>query len=597
MDTIEGAIPIDQFIPDEPSPAGSPTPEGAIPVDQFKEDDQPPSGAIPVDHFISDEDKYETGGQQALSGLEGLARGASAGLTDTLAVKMREGASALGMPDKYLHYIAPQAEDIYQRKEHNPVTSMATEIAGNLALMKNLPQMGSKVVNSMLQMGLIAGGDELSSYMLGHGDPAGAAAAHIAGSTGLALLTHGASRYAGKYMSGGLRALEAKKIGDKLPGWLVGISQKALNPEGIANIEKMVPREILEKFKPKDIESGQKFYDAVVSRATGTGAKLGSRIISGAIGDVVGGPVGLGTGIAIEQALEYGLKKLAPKVSPYVGKAILKAASSGVMNNLSEIIDHATTMEKGAKAMSRGVEALFKAGGNEYFNYLASEKEREKLRKYMDDSGGFAQEIQDQEQQPEGFAKGGEINQAKMPNVVAEVYPDQNIALSAARGRVSNYLNSMRPVKNGAKLPYDADHRDPEKEREYNKVLDLANQPLSILKHIKDGSLLPKHVKHMTGMYPELHQELSKKITAEMTKHQLDETKKPPYKVRQALSLFLGTSLDSTTTPASIMAAQNVFAQQKAQRAQPMASSPAISKMDDSSRTPDQARTQRLNKA
>ena len=83
------------------------------------------------------------------------------------------------------------------------------------------------------------------------------------------------------------------------------------------------------------------------------------------------------------------------------------------------------------------------------------------------------------------------------------------MSLNTARARISGYLNSVRPLENSAKLPYDSDRKDARKERDYDKVLSLANQPLSILNHIKDGTLLPRHVKHFTQMYPELHQELS----------------------------------------------------------------------------------------
>ena len=61
------------------------------------------------------------------------------------------------------------------------------------------------------------------------------------------------------------------------------------------------------------------------------------------------------------------------------------------------------------------------------------------------------------------------------------------------------------------------------------------------------------------SVYPDLHAHLSSKITQRLMENKMDEGKKPPYKMRQALSLFLGGNVDSTMTQSNIMAAQNSF--------------------------------------
>ena len=100
---------------------------------------------------------------------------------------------------------------------------------------------------------------------------------------------------------------------------------------------------------------------------------------------------------------------------------------------------------------------------------------------------------------------------------------------------------------------------DPHKERAYKEALDIANKPLSVLQHVKDGTLTPENLKHFNSMYPELHDHLNKKITEKITQMQVDD-ERPTYKVRQGLSMFMGTPLDSTFTPANMQAAQSVFA-------------------------------------
>ena len=81
---------------------------------------------------------------------------------------------------------------------------------------------------------------------------------------------------------------------------------------------------------------------------------------------------------------------------------------------------------------------------------------------------------------------------------------------------------------------------------------------MAIMDDVRTGALSAEKMKHFTQMYPELHQQLSKKITERATSAQLDE-EKPPYKTSMAMSMFLGSALDSTMTPAGIQAAQATY--------------------------------------
>jgi hypothetical protein len=90
---------------------------------------------------------------------------------------------------------------------------------------------------------------------------------------------------------------------------------------------------------------------------------------------------------------------------------------------------------------------------------------------------------------------------------------------------------------------------------------------LAILDKIKDGTLQASTVKHFISLYPELHNHLSKEITKRITSAQL-EKEMPKYATRQAISLFLGTALDSTMTPTSIQSIQKVFLNKPGQQPQ-----------------------------
>jgi len=108
---------------------------------------------------------------------------------------------------------------------------------------------------------------------------------------------------------------------------------------------------------------------------------------------------------------------------------------------------------------------------------------------------------------------------------------------------------------------------DHHKEREYDSAIHMANNPLTILNNIKKGDLTISQMQHFTAMYPELYNQLSKKMTEHVIKAQL-KGDKPNYKLRQSLSMFLKAPLDSSFTPQAIQAAQSTFAQPQAPQGQ-----------------------------
>ncbi len=589
----------DSLVDDNQNQQAAPeqAPSQPLMFDDLKPDQNSPQQ---FDDLQDDSEKTSSIGQQALTAVEGVGRGLSFGLSDALAKGMRSGASALGVPDQYLNYVAPAPEEIEARKEASPLEAGASELAGNVLGMSNLPQIGSKAIDGAIKMGLMAGGDELSKAMLGTGDPLPAVASHIAKMGATGLLLGGIFGKVESVANSGLRALEDSKLGTKLQSFVAGMGHSASFPVEAelpsADMALKQMANIPEDLHAPSFRAGQDFYNTVMGKASVKGIKY--------LGDLAslkggGGLVDLMKAHAMGTMAEKILNKALPKASKSVfGPALIRAAGSGYMENLSQVLDHASSCAEGAQKMSRGIEALFGSGDNKALEFSSSERDREKLSDFIE-NGGVEKEITNEAQQmgaPQGYAEGGLIQgKVERPNAIAEVFPEQNTLLSQARGRVSGYLNSIRPLPNTSKLPFDKETKDPQKQHEYNKVLDLANQPLSILKDIKTGRLVPKQVKHFTQMFPELHQELCKKITERMMNGRVDDEKRPPYHIRQGLSLFIGTNLDSTLTQPSMAAAQAVFANQQAQKPMPSKMSP--SKIAQSSQTLDQGREARANKS
>ena len=125
---------------------------------------------------------------------------------------------------------------------------------------------------------------------------------------------------------------------------------------------------------------------------------------------------------------------------------------------------------------------------------------------------------------------------------------------------------------------------------------------MSIVSEIGHGTLEPEHVKHLAGVSPELTDLLKRKLTEKITHAQV-KNQKPPFHVRQALSLFMGASLSSELTPESISAAQATFAGKDAQQPAPPApgknkrSTSTLTKSDEAFLTSSQAREERQQKA
>lgn len=138
---------------------------------------------------------------------------------------------------------------------------------------------------------------------------------------------------------------------------------------------------------------------------------------------------------------------------------------------------------------------------------------------------------------------------------VGHYMQEHQVKLTETTSRAQQYLSSIkpRPFKPG---PLDKPIPPSEAEMaRYNRALMIAEQPMMVFKHIQEGTLLPTDIQDIHGMYPQVAQRYKQKLTAGMMQAQADE-EPIPYKARMSMSMFLGQPLDTTMTPANIMAAQ-----------------------------------------
>ncbi len=624
-------------VPADDLPSQSSSLNAEVPADDLPV----PSGEVPADDLPDDPitAKYETTGQQVLTGVEGLAQGVAGPLATAAEL-------AIGVP----------AEDIAGRASANPVTHAVGEtagVAGSLLVgtgeaalvgkaaeaasqFAGLGKIGSGLLKGALTNGVLQGGDEVSNWMLGQGDPThpvGAALAHMGAASLFGGAVGGIGGLASIGAEKGLTALAERKAGDKAASFLAGLGSAASgnSPEVEASLQKAFTK--ANAFEPVDIakdtampsfdasayKNGQTFFQKHIGEAFAhltAGGVGGYEALQGYKENGVSGAAkGALEGVALGYLGKLGTGIIGKAGEKIAAPVILKMLSSGNVKGLVNTLNYAGDVASGNRALDKAISGLFTAGAAGAQGIVKSYgdlKARQKLDRYIS-GGGINQNLQEQIYQdaavPQTFAEGGEVKPPpamvepvlQQDQGVALHYPAQNIMLNAAKGRISGYLMSLKPQANSPKLAFDDEPDQSEATKNYHKALDIANKPLGVLDEIKRGTIEPEHVAHLNQMYPELTSLMQSKITKDISKAQLDG-KKPDYHVRQGLSMLVGAPLSGELTPAAIQAAQSVFAPQ----AQPAAPTPppkrkgaksALSKSSQAFLTDGQARQERMQKS
>lgn len=136
--------------------------------------------------------------------------------------------------------------------------------------------------------------------------------------------------------------------------------------------------------------------------------------------------------------------------------------------------------------------------------------------------------------------------------------PEHATALAATTARNLTYLSSIRPMQD-ALLPLDGAKKiSSTEEAQYDRALDIAQNPLIILKDIKDGSLTLQDIQHLKAMYPSLYNRFATDVTEKLIEAKA-KGEVIPYKTKLGISMFTGQPLESSMLPNSIMQNQGTF--------------------------------------
>lgn len=540
--------------------------------------------------LVNEPSESEPGiGEKIAAGVQGISRG----LLGPLSVGLTENPGLPFQSDEVKRrlHAATSREAQAELERRNPGIQHAAQAAtvigslftgvGEAALIAEASEAmaGSKIIQTALQGGMLQASDEVSKWALGQ-EPADAvgAATSVGAATLFSGLLGGAANAAGLATKGGLKYLAETKLGEQAMSFLHGIAAaaKSTEPEVRQGISEIVGKTY--GSGSQAFKDGTKFFDKLIAPGAGT--------IGAVSGYKDGGIEGALEGLIEGWAIGVATKKIgAPLARKYLAPTMMKMLSSGTVTGMADAFDHVANTAHGAKMINGAIDGLFKTTpmiGQQTISSYGSDR----LRRDLDDflgRGGTTQSLQESlydmnavsdepHYESPSYAEGGEVHRPskhkplkdslqpllRPDDGVAIHYPAQNMLLSAARGRVSNYLMGLRPTPHEPKLPFDDEPDSRQKKKAYDRALDVAVAPMGVMHEIEKGTVEPEHIKHLNAMYPELAGLLQKKATEKIVKAQMDG-KRPSYRVRQGLSLLLGAPLSSEMTPQAIQAAQAVF--------------------------------------
>lgn len=133
--------------------------------------------------------------------------------------------------------------------------------------------------------------------------------------------------------------------------------------------------------------------------------------------------------------------------------------------------------------------------------------------------------------------------------------PEYSQHFAQTSARAVQYLASIKP-RDVQKAPLDSKVKPSSSEqRQYERQLQIAQNPLVITNMMKTGTLTSKDLQTLKAVHPEMWQNMATKIMGEVITAK-SKGQSVSYTTRMQLSLFLGQPLDSTMTPQGIMGAQ-----------------------------------------
>jgi hypothetical protein len=286
------------------------------------------------------------------------------------------------------------------------------------------------------------------------------------------------------------------------------------------------PTPVLNSQTGRSPTPGQQLARWAFKKGADTLANAAGEAAAGTLGGIAGSLIGhpiIGA-LASEKILSPAFSALA---KPFAEKAVNSEA-------MRASLDYVANAVKGDMVLSKAVKDFFSTGEIIPKFLLPTEASRDKLEKSLAAS----------ENTDHILNVGGNVG---------HYLPDHGSAAAALAAQATNYFSNLKP-KQVPLSPFDADPPiDKAAQTNYNRALDIAQQPLLVLKLAKEGTLLPGDVQTLQTLYSGLHSSMVQKINNELIE-QKSQKNAIPYHERVSLSMLTGSTLDSTLTPSSMQA-------------------------------------------
>lgn len=263
---------------------------------------------------------------------------------------------------------------------------------------------------------------------------------------------------------------------------------------------------------------------ALIGRGAG---EAGAAVVGGGLGSLVGHPL-LGAWM--------GEKVLAPVFSAFITPLAKTAIDS---EGAKASVDYIGNVIKGQKLLKNAAGSLFKAGAEIIPKELMpTQSSRDKLEKSLE------------------YAS----NPQSMMNVggsLGHYMPEHAQAAAQTAMAAKNLFDQLKPKQSQPNPLDELSNIDPYKQAAYDRQLDIASQPLLVLKHAREGTLQIADLNTINTVYPGLLKKIASETYEQMIQSKTDGNA-IPYKQRLSISMLTGQPLDSTMSQpirAVIMAA------------------------------------------
>lgn len=214
-----------------------------------------------------------------------------------------------------------------------------------------------------------------------------------------------------------------------------------------------------------------------------------------------------------------------------------KSALEPIVRNLSDSISSTPSNPQGLQSSVSYLDAAHKGVGRikEHASNIFEKQPKRKLD--HERLSSLKKQLTDVEADPDKIFQ--------IADGLSQHLPGHGAQIGAQIATTIGYLNSLKP-KSAQGGPLDKVMKPSAMEEyKYNKALDIAEDPLSVIHHAKDGTLDAQDLATLHTLYPKVAQS----IMAEATNTLLEKPDNLSMKNKRALSALLGQPLLFSQTP------------------------------------------------